>query len=120
MRYETATILFRHGEDDFAAWDVDLPEQLLREVRYGQNTATGDLAFILDQLPIEASGKGGARCQFLFEDGSAFALFSAELGPDFFDRHQGRGCFTRGGKEEVLAELEEQFQRLAHQWEMVM
>lgn len=120
MSYETATILFRHGEDDFAVWDVDLPERLLREARHAQNTATGDLGFIFDQLPVQESAAGDSRCQFLFEDGSAFALFTMEMDPAFFDEYRDKGCSVRGGKEEILAEITEQLQEQARQWTLAM
>lgn len=120
MPYENATILFRHGKDDFAVWQVELPEPLLRKARHAQNTATGDLGFILDQLPAEEPGMDGARCQFLFEDGSSFALFSVDLGGEFYARYQSDGCSVRGSKQDVLTEVEEQLQALAHRWEMAM
>lgn len=120
MPYESATILFRHGKDDFAVWEVELPKPLLQKARHAQNTATGDLDFILDQLPIQENSADDPRCQFLFADGSAFALFSVDLGAEFYARYQNDGCSVRGSKQDVLAEVEEQLQALAHRWEMAM
>lgn len=119
MSYESATILFRHGPDDFAVWEVDLPAPLIRQALRAQNTATGDLDFILDQLPIGEAGVD-SPCQFLFEDGSAYALFSMEMDADFFDEYSNEGCSVRGGKEEVIAEVEELLQARAQCWGQAM
>lgn len=116
MSYENATILFRHGQDDFAVWEMDLPEHLLRQARRSLNTATGDLGFILDQLPIQKDGGINPRCHFLFEDGSALALFSMEMAAGFFDEYRNEGCSVRGGKADVMAQLQEQ----THCWEPAM
>lgn len=120
MSYENATILFRHGPDDFSVWNVDLPAPLLREAQHTTNTATGDLGFILDQLPIDEPGAGSTLCQMLFEDGSSFALFSMEVAPDFFDEHRDEGCSVRGGKAEVAAEVEELLHHQAQYWVQAM
>ena len=119
MNDERATILFRHGPDDFAVWEVDLPAPLIRQARRAQNTATGDLDFILDQLPIGEAGVD-SPCQFLFKDGSAYALFSMEMGPGFFDKYSDKGCSVRGGKEEVIAEVEELLQEQTQCWVQAM
>lgn len=119
MSYESATILFRHGPDDFAVWEVDLPAPLLRQALRAPNTATGDLDFILDQLPIEEVGVD-SPCQFLFKDGSAYALFTMEMGPGFFDEYRNEGCSVRGGKAGMIAEVEELLQEQTQCWGMVM
>lgn len=120
MKYENATILFHHGRDDFAVWELDLPESLLRQARSAQKTATGDLGFILDQLPIQKGGGKDPRYHFLFEDGNALALFSMEMGASFLDEYQNEGCSVRGGRADVMAEVEEQLQEQANCWGPVM
>lgn len=120
MSYETATILFRHGRDDFAVWEVDLPEQMLWQAKRSLNTATGDLDFILDQLPIQKDGGINPRCHFLFEDGSTLALFSMKMTAGFYDEYRDVGCSVRGGKADVMAEVEEQLREHAHCWEPAM
>lgn len=120
MSYETATILFRHGQDDFAVWDVDLPSALIRQARHALNTATGDLGFILDQLPIQEEGADGPCCQFLCRDGSALALFTMEMSAGFFNEYRNEGCSVRGGKSDVMAEVEEMLQEQAHCWGLAM
>lgn len=120
MSYETVTILFRYGQDDYTVWDVDLPEALVRQARRASNTATGDLDFILGQLPIQEDGGKDHRCQFLFKDGKALALFTMEMPAGFFEEYRNESCSLRGGKSEVMAEVEEHIQEQAHCWELVM
>lgn len=121
MSLETAVILSCHGEDDFSVWNVELPTPLLRRARHAENTATGGLAFILEQIAVPEPTLGaGARCHFLCEEGRSFALFTLEVDADFFERHRNEGCSVRGGKEDILTELEEQFLSRAHIWAPVM
>lgn len=80
----------------------------------------GTWGFILDQLPSDV---GNSCCQFLFEDGSSFALFTMEMAPAFFDEYQDyqdEGCSVRGSKEKILAEIAEQLQEQARQWTLAM
>lgn len=116
MRYETATILFRHGWDDFAVWEVDLPEHLLRQARRSLNTATGNLGFVLDQLPTQEGGVDSPCCHFLYKDGSTLALFSMEMARGFLDEYRNEGCSVHGSKADVMAEIEEQLKEQRHCW----
>lgn len=115
MNDERATILFREKPNKFTVWEVDLPAPLIQQARRAQNTATGDLDFILDQLPIGETGVD-SPCQFLFKDGSTYALFSMEMGPGFFDKYCDEGVAVCGGKAGVIAEVEELLQEQAQCW----
>lgn len=119
MNDERATILFREKPNKFTVWEVDLPAPLIWQALRAQNTATGDLDFILDQLPLgEASVN--SPCQFLFKDGSAYALFSMEMGSGFFEKYCDEGVAVCGGKEEVIAEVEELLQEQTQCWVQAM
>lgn len=111
MKYETAAVLFRHHTDDFVLWTVDLPATLLMEARRMENTAFGDLDFVMEELPVIPEGDN-SLLHFLFKEGKNFSLFAKETDSAFMEVRQCSGCSVRGGKEDIIEDIRQHFRDL--------
>ena len=119
MRYDTAAVLFRHHADDFALWTVDLPASMIQEVRRMENTAFGDLDFVMEQLPVNPEGDG-SKLHFLFKEGENFSLFAKETAPAFMQAQRHNGCSVRGGKEDIIGDILQHFEDMTPSHSMTM
>lgn len=119
MRYETAAVLFRHHADDFALWTVDLPASMLQEIRRMENTAFGDLDFVMEELPASPEGDE-SKLYFLFKEGENFSLFAKEAAPAFIQAQQCNGCSVRGGKEDIIVDVLQHFEDMSPSQSMAM
>lgn len=119
MNLETAAILFRHHADDFVLWCVDLPAALLRDAKHMENTAYGDLDFVMEQLPVRPE-KDVSVLHLLFREGEYYSLFTQEVDPGFVAAQRRSGYSVRGGKEDIMEDVLQHFHDLTPVQNMVM
>lgn len=119
MRLETAAVLFRHHADDFTLWTVDIPTSLLQEAKRMENTAFGDLDFVMEELPVSPEGDD-SKLYFLFKEDKNFSLFAKEATAAFMHAQRCNGCSVRGGKEDIIVDVLQHFEDMSLSPSMAM
>lgn len=119
MKYETATILFRDGEDDFTLWVVDLPEEKVMKLKRNECAIVGKLESLLTQLPIEP-GNPNHRICLLDQNGARYELYSSCASWEFFEKYSAEGTSSRGNKEAIISEVKELLEFQNHAPELAM
>lgn len=114
--YEAATFVYRHGEDDYSIWYVDLPTSITEQVKAGQRMSAENLEMLLNTMPV-ASEYDSNRVSLLAMSEDEVALYSAELGEEFFEAYSHKGCSIRGGLYAILDELDGPEEKIDIMWD---
>ena len=111
MKYDTAIILFCHGVNDYAVWEVDLPADFIQQARNTEPVTDGDLRSVMGQVPMIGEEMDAALHLLFYENGQ-FSLHRQLVDESFLDAYQHTGCSARGSMEVILSEVADCFPEL--------
>lgn len=102
--YELVNVIWRHEEDDYGLWQVQLPLYLVRNILNSPENFTGDADEIMEGVPL-APWPSGNKLHFLFPRGGRIACCSMEMEEGFFAEYGIRGTSVRGSREDIREEI---------------
>ena len=108
MRYDTAIILFCHGVNDSAVWEVDLPADFIQQARNTEPVMDGNLSSVMEQVPM-IDEETDTALHLLFYENGQFSLRRQVVDDSFLDAYQHTGCSARGPMEVILSEVADCF-----------
>lgn len=101
----SCTCIFRHGEDDFAIWDVDLPVSMIEQVKLGQRSTADCVEDLLRSMPNIDEHSADTISLFVWNR-NELALYTATVSPDFIEQYNNEGCSSRADLDAVVDEME--------------
>lgn len=99
-------VLFCHGTDDYSLWSVELPAEIIQDVKQGQLTAEGALDAVMDRVP-DMRVCGENRLSLLFHQEGGFHLYVKEVNGALLETYRGDGWSVRGSRSSVMTEIQE-------------
>lgn len=102
--HELVNVVWRHGEDDFALWQVQLPVSLVRNILNTPEFFSGDVDAVMDSLPLEPE-KASNTLHFVFPRGGELVCCTKDMGMDFFDRYDTQGASVRADRAYVRNDI---------------
>lgn len=111
MKYDTAIVLFCHGENDYAMWEVDLPVDFIQQAQSAELIADGSLRTVMERVPMIEEYPHTAL-HLLFCENGQFSLHRQLVDESFMDAYQHTGCSARGSMEVILSEVADCFLEL--------
>ena len=87
-------VIYRHGEDDFSLWQVELPEDIVETVKKGERRTAETVENLLLQMPV-TDAMPEDTLFVLVRNGEEMSLYTGQAGADFVERYGHEGCSTR-------------------------
>lgn len=97
------TCVFRHGENDFSVWNVDLPVSDIERLKHRAVLKSSDLASLLQQMPITDTMPYDAVCIFSTDKGYTLSIY--EVDEQFVETYNHHGGSVRGNITDIIDEL---------------
>lgn len=111
-----ATLIYRHGKNDFTSWDVNLPSCTMEQFKTGERIAAADAETLLKKMPVNDAAGGNQFSLFVRENGE-FALYTAPVGYDFIVDFSHEGCSVRSDLASTANELEDTVTEINIMWD---
>ena len=105
LNKRSCTCIFRHGEDDFSIWDVDLPVSVIEQIKHGQRTTADCVEDLLRGMP-DIDEQSADKLSLLIWDKNELALYTATVSADFIEEYNYEGCSVRADLDAVVDEME--------------
>ena len=106
MNTINTNFMYKHSEDDYSFWNVDIDEQDYKAAMTNYVCMSGEAKTVFDRLPT-VDNEPETVLHFLFENKSHFTIASTSVDTDFMNRYRDKGYSSRGTADEILAELED-------------
>lgn len=105
IHLEPATCVFRHGEDDFSLWNVDLPVSVIRQVKEGSRAEAPTVGDLLKGLP-SLNELAEDKLNLLVWNRNELALYSTNVSAAFIETHIFEGYSVRADLDTIACEFE--------------
>lgn len=105
LNKRSCTCIFRHGEDDFAIWDVDLPVSVIDQIKLGQRSTADCIEDLLRAMP-NTNEHSTDTVSLLVWDRNELSLYTAAVSADFIEQYNYEGCSVRADLDAVVDEME--------------
>jgi len=99
-----AVFVFRDGQDDYTLWAVDLHEDVIQNIKGGEQTVGSSVQGLLEDMPILPENAEN-RFHLLITDGEHPILYAKNMEYSFIEEYCHQGYSVRGRMESVLDEL---------------
>lgn len=113
---EPCTCVFRHGENDFTLWDVDLPHHVIAQIKSGYRQSAEDVETLLEHLP-QTDSLPENTVSLLVWNQNELSLYTATLDDTFTEEYDHTGSSLRADLNVILDELEGPEEEIEIMWD---
>ena len=101
MSFMNAKFIYRHGQDDFSLWIVQIDKQGFQKAMRNTARITGQPQDVLQYLPV-MNPQTDTNLYCFFSDTHMAEILSVQVDQDFVKQYYGQGNMVRGNLQEIV------------------
>ena len=105
--YVTARVLYRHGENDFALWTVELKETDYEDAMQDIVRMKDTIEAVMNNLPL-VDDEPETVCHFLFVSKDNAIIITSQVNKEFIEQYHNEGFSVRGFKQDIMDEVQKE------------
>lgn len=101
MSFTNAKFIYRHGQDDFSLWIVQIDNQSFQKSMQNAVRITGQPQDVLQHLPV-VKPQTDINLYYFFSDTRTAEILSVQVDQDFIEQYHGQGNMVHGNLQEIV------------------